>query len=87
MVMKRDVIACFDMDKTTIQKATRDFLKKAQERNEIVHVDKTDIPKSFILTKRKDKTVVYLSNLTVQTIAKRNAGTYPEHGRKNGRSI
>ncbi len=66
------IVACFDIDKTTISKATRKFLKKAEENHETVYINMNELPKSFILTNKNGKNKVYLSNLNVQTIIKRN---------------
>lgn len=72
VINNKEIIACFDIDKTTISKVTRKFLKKSQEREEIITINEKELPKSFILTKKHNKTKIYLSNLTVQTIMKRN---------------
>lgn len=71
-INNNDIIACFDIDKTTISKVTRNFLKKAQEEKEIVTINERELPKSFIIAEKSSKTKIYLSNLTVQTIMKRN---------------
>ena len=72
VINNNDIIACFDIDKTTISKITRKFLKKSQEREEIVTINENELPKSFIVAEKNSKTKIYLSNLTVQTIMKRN---------------
>jgi len=76
IINNNDIIACFDIDKTTVSKTTRDFLKKAQNKDEIIHIDMNELPKSFIVTEQRGDSRVYLSNLTVQTIQRRNRLPY-----------
>jgi extracellular matrix regulatory protein B len=66
------IVACFDIEKTTVSKATRIFLKKAEEKNETVNINMNELPKSFIITNKNGTNKVYLSNLNVHTIIKRN---------------
>ena len=61
-----DITGIFDMDKTTVNKATRDFLTKAQKENRVV-LTSYDLPKSFIVAKDK----IYISPLNTSTLLKR----------------
>lgn len=61
-----DITGIFDMDKTTVNKATRDFLAKAQKENRVV-LTSYDLPKSFIVAKDK----IYISPLNTRTLLKR----------------
>lgn len=61
-----DITGIFDLDKTTVNKATRDFLAKAQEENRVILIS-YDLPKSFIIAKEK----IYLSPLNTSTLLKR----------------
>lgn len=61
-----DIIGIFDLDKTTVNKATRDFLAKAQKENRVI-LTSYDLPKSFIIAKEK----IYLSPLNTSTLLKR----------------
>lgn len=61
-----DIIGIFDMDKTTVNKATRDFLAKAQKENRVV-LTSYELPKSFIVAKDK----IYISPLNTSTLLKR----------------
>lgn len=66
-VLKTEYITgIFDMDKTTVNKATRDFLAKAQKENRVV-LTSYDLPKSFIVAKDK----IYISPLNTSTLLKR----------------
>lgn len=61
-----DITGIFDMDKTTVNKATRDFLARAQKENRVV-LTSYDLPKSFIVAKDK----IYISPLNTSTLLKR----------------
>ena len=61
-----DITGIFDLDKTTVNKATRNFLAKAQKENRVI-LTSYDLPKSFIIAKEK----IYLSPLNTSTLLKR----------------
>lgn len=61
-----DITGIFDMDKTTVNKATRDFLAKAQKENRVI-LTSYELPKSFIVAKDK----IYISPLNTSTLLKR----------------
>lgn len=65
-----DIIGIFDMDNTTVNKASRDFLAHAEKTGAAVTVS-YDLPKSFLVTKEKNGKSVYISPLAVSTIYKR----------------
>ena len=62
----RDIIAVFDMVKTTVNKATRDYLSLAQKENRIIYTS-YHLPKSFIVTEKN----IYVSPLNTSTLLKR----------------
>ncbi len=66
VLKKEDITGIFDLDKTTVNKATRDFLAKAQKENRVI-LTSYDLPKSFIIAKEK----IYLSPLNTSTLLKR----------------
>ena len=47
--VSKNIIGIFDMDTSTVNKATRDFLNNAEKTNKVKYVN-FDLPKSFILT-------------------------------------
>lgn len=65
-----DIIGIFDLDNTTISKKTRDFLKKAQNENRVINVS-FELPKSFIVCKDKKDQLIYISQLSSQTLFRR----------------
>lgn len=66
VIRTRDIIGIFDIDKTTVNKATRDYLAAAQKENRVVYTG-GDLPKSFIVTEKK----IYVSPLNTSTLLKR----------------
>ncbi len=67
LIKKDDIIGIFDLDNTTINKQTRDFLNKKEKENKTIYII-NDIPKTFILM--KDGTV-YIVELMPSIIKKR----------------
>ena len=62
-----DVVGIFDLDNTTVNKFTNEFLNKMQAEGKIEYLV-SDIPKSFILM--KDGTV-FVVELSTQILKKR----------------
>lgn len=54
LIRKKDIIGIFDLDTSSHEKDTRDFLKNA-EKNGNVEVCGTDLPKSFVIIKKSKK--------------------------------
>lgn len=65
-----EVIAILDLNSTT-STDTRHFLKIAEEEGFIKRITK-DQPKSFILTERNKKCIIYLSPISSVTLGKRS---------------
>lgn len=70
IVFIRDIIAIMDIERTTTSNTTRDFLKGCEAKGMIKAVG-IDIPKSFIVTMREGKQMVYLSPISSSTLYKR----------------
>ena len=49
VITDKNIIGIFDMDTSTVNKATRDYLNKAQKDGRVVYVN-YDLPKSFVVT-------------------------------------
>ncbi len=62
-VDKDDLICILDLDKTTVSKTTREFLRKNEKSKRIVSTAH-DIPKSIVVTQDK----VYLAQLSVVSL-------------------
>lgn len=54
------------MDTSTVNKATRDYLSKAEKDKKVIYVN-YDLPKSFIVTDDK----IYISPINTSTLNKR----------------
>ena len=61
-----EIIGVFDLDRTTVSKKTRQYLKRCEQNGQIENISR-DIPLSFILTNDK----VYFSSLLPKTIRSR----------------
>ena len=67
-----EIIGIFDIDTTTVSKATRTYLSKKEKDGNIINVS-YELPKSFIVTlnkNQKEKTV-YISPISSVTLLKR----------------
>ena len=63
------VIGIFDMDNTTTDKRTREFLSAAEKEGLVIPCD--DLPKSFVLTTEYGMQKVHLTALASSTLEKR----------------
>ena len=72
VVSVNDVIAIIDMEKSTISQDTRNFLKISEEEGFIINVVENEMPKSFIIVQEKNRSRVYLSPISTNTLNKRN---------------
>lgn len=66
VINSKKVLGIFDMDTSTVNKATRDYLEKAEKENKIIYVN-FELPKSFVVTDDK----IYVSPLNTSTLLKR----------------
>ncbi|MDY4963135.1 MAG: DUF370 domain-containing protein [Ruminococcus callidus] len=64
------VTGIFDLENTTIGKATKEFLDRAERENRVVNVS-YEMPKSFIVCNERGREVVYISQISVATLRKR----------------
>lgn len=67
VITDKDIIGIFDMDTSTVNKATRDYLTKAERDKRVVYVN-YDLPKSFVVTSDK----IYISPINTNTLNKRS---------------
>ena len=66
-----DIIGIFDLDTSTISKNTRDFLSQSEKDGKVINVS-FELPQSFILCREKESYRVYISQISSQTLLKRN---------------
>ena len=69
IIRDKNIIGIFDLDKATVMKSTRNYLKKATDEKRVVTVS-YELPKSFIVTDENDYTV-YISQLMPSTLVNR----------------
>lgn len=70
IVRTNDIIGVFDLDTSTIGKTTKKYLSQAEKKKKVINVS-YDLPKSFVVCGKKEKTKVYISPLATATLAKR----------------
>lgn len=70
VVRSQDVLGIFDIENTSVSKFTREFLNRPGKNHEVFNVS-YEMPKSFILCQEKEKTVIYISQISPQTLLKR----------------
>lgn len=64
--ISKKIIGIFDMDTSTVNKATRDFLNNAEKTKKVKYVN-YELPKSFVVT----DDFVYISPVNTSTLLKR----------------
>ena len=69
------IVAMFDIDACTVSKKTRDFLKQAQQSDQVINVS-MGLPRSFVVCKKNGKNYVYISQLSTKTLSKRCGSVY-----------
>lgn len=66
VITDKEIIGIFDIDTSTVNKATRDYLAKAEKEKRVRYVN-YDLPKSFIVTHE----CIYISPINTATLNKR----------------
>ena len=66
VISTKNIIGIFDMDTSTVNKATRDYLSIAEKNKKIIYVN-YELPKSFIVCRDK----IYVCRLNSATLLKR----------------
>ena len=71
VVQTDSIVGIFDLDNTTVSKSTRDYLAQAQKNGNVINVSQ-ELPRSFVICKNDGKTTVYISQLSPNTLYRRN---------------
>ena len=71
MIFDKDIIGIFDLDNTTVSKATRDYINFSVKKDGCVTVSMDDLPKSFIVCEKNGKRTVYISPFNTATVYRR----------------
>lgn len=67
IVKDKEIIGIFDLDTSTVNKATRDYLAIAEKNDSVEYVN-YDLPKSFIVTDNK----IFVSPINTGTLLRRS---------------
>lgn len=71
----KSVIGVFDLDITSQSNKTRSFLANEEKLKHVINVSE-ELPRSFIICKEKNKTRIYISQISSQTLQKRANNGY-----------
>ncbi len=71
LVKKDDIIGIFDLDTATVSKRTRDYLSKAEKQGKVINVS-FELPKSFIVCRKGNDKIIYISQISTATLLKRS---------------
>ncbi len=71
VITDKNILGIFDLDNTTVSKATREYINTASKKGECITVSLEELPKSFIVTVEKDERKIYISPFNTSTIFKR----------------
>ncbi len=78
VISEREIVGIFDLDNASWSPRTRRFLERAEKEGRVVNAA-SDLPKSFVLRKKRDGiTKVYLSQLSSGTLKGRAEGGWIE---------
>ena len=70
VVKTEEILGIFDLDTSSVSKWTRNFLSRAEMQGNVINVT-YELPKSFIVCTKQDKTVVYISQISSTTLLRR----------------
>lgn len=70
VVRSATVVGIFDIENTSTSRLTRNYLGQAEKNGQVVNVS-TELPKSFVVCREGDRTVVYISQISPATLKKR----------------
>ena len=71
LIKDKNILGIFDLDNTTVSKATREYINTAEKMGECITVSFEELPKSFIVTTENERKKIYISPLNTSTIFKR----------------
>ncbi len=70
VVKTKDIVAIFDMEKTSVSQITKNFLRNAGKKDIVTYVS-DELPKSFIVLRTESGEKIYVSSISSTTLAKR----------------
>lgn len=75
VILKESIVGIFDLDTSTVSKHTRNYLALAQRQGRVVTVS-SELPRSFVAAVDGGGVIVYVSQLSSQTLLKRCLSNY-----------
>lgn len=75
LVEKKSIVGIFELDNTSQSHLTRKYLNLADKSGQVINVAE-DIPKSFVVCRDEKGMRIYLSQMSTQTLLKRNNGEF-----------
>lgn len=70
VISLKDVISIMDIESSNMSNNTKEFLKTAEDEGFIRRIS-DDEPKSFVLSEKGKKTIIYMSPISSVTLYKR----------------
>lgn len=70
LIRDKDIVGIFDIDKVTVNKDSREYLRKAEQKGEVKNVT-FELPRSFVVANKNQKNTTYISQLSPSTLKKR----------------
>ena len=70
ILSKKEIIGIFDLETTSVGKKTREFLRINEKKGNVEYIG-YEIPKTYILTNKKDEKKVLITQISTQTLQKR----------------
>lgn len=70
VVKTAEIIGIFDIENTTVQKNSRDFLSLAEKQGQVQNVSE-ELPRSFVVIESEKKTNVYITQLSCAALRRR----------------
>ncbi|MBC8610891.1 Uncharacterised protein [uncultured Ruminococcus sp.] len=71
VVQMKHVIGIFDIENASLSKHTKQFLSRSTKNDEVFNVS-YEMPKSFIVCQEEERSTVYVSQISPQTLLKRS---------------
>lgn len=70
VILKKSIVGIFDLDTATISKHTKNYLALAEKEGRVITVS-YELPKSFVVCIEDGVAMVYISQISSQTLSKR----------------
>jgi hypothetical protein len=70
VISTRKLLGIFDLDSSTVARATRDFLRDAERAGGVSNAS-DGLPRSFVVTAERHSARIYLSQIATSTLGKR----------------